>query len=388
MSRRSRRWQHQRGAVRRPGAIGHAPGTVSVDPHAPQPVIRVIAYGPDTFQELKVASVDELAPHLGRAPVTWINVDGLGNAAVVQQLGQLFHLHPLALEDVVNTHQRSKCDDYGDVLFCVARMVQGPPLVSEQISFFVGPQVLLTFQEDLEGDSLEPVRERLRQNRGRIRHTGPDYLLYELIDAVIEGYFPLLEKYGDALDELDHEAPYPRIGQTLADIHRLRTDLLYLRRVIWPHRDALQSLLRGGHRQISAETLLYLRDCYDHVAQLIDILEIYRENCTDLRDFFYSKLSNRTNEIMRMLTIISTLFLPMTFIAGVYGMNFDFMPELHWLLGYPLSLALMTGVGVGFTVFFWRRGWLRSSEPQVLPEPVPIDSNASAGNGGETRPGG
>ncbi|MDZ4686233.1 MAG: magnesium/cobalt transporter CorA [Planctomycetaceae bacterium] len=376
MSRRSRRWQHKRGSVRRPGAMGQAPGTFSVDPNAPQPVITVIAYGPDQHSELPVKSVDDIAGLLGKTPVTWINVDGLGNAAVIQQLGRIFHLHPLALEDVVNTHQRSKCDDYGDVLFCVARMVQGPPLVSEQISFFVGPTWLLTFQEDVQGDSLEPVRERLRQHRGRIRQAGPDYLLYELIDAIIEGYFPLLEKYGDVLDELDREAPYPQIGRKLSEIHHLRSDLLYLRRVIWPHRDALQSLLRGGHKQISSDTLLYLRDCYDHVAQLIDVLEIYRENCTDLRDFFYSKLSNRTNEIMRMLTIISTLFLPMTFIAGVYGMNFDFMPELHWRLGYPLSLVLMAAVGIGFTTFFWRRGWLRSSEPHQTAEDATAASDA------------
>jgi magnesium transporter len=377
MFRRSRRWQPKRGSLRRPGVFGAAPGTVHADPHAPQPVITVIAYGPDRFHEQQLASVDELTSLLNQAAVTWINIDGLGNADVIQQLGRTFHLHPLALEDVVNTHQRSKTDDFGDVLFCVARMVQGPPLVSEQISFFVTAKVVITFQEDVKGDSLEPVRERLRQNRGRIRHAGPDYLLYELLDAVIEGYFPLLEKYGDVLDDLDREAPYPQIGRKLSEIHRLRTDLLHLRRVIWPHRDALQSLLRGGHKQISAETLLYLRDCYDHVAQLMDILEIYRENCTDLRDFFYSKLSNRTNEIMRMLTIISTLFLPMTFIAGVYGMNFDNMPELHWKYGYAFSLVLMAMVGIGFTAFFWRRGWLRSSEPKAAPQvPPPLSDHA------------
>jgi len=377
MARRSRRWRHDRAAVRRTGTTGHAPGTVNVDPHAPQPVITLISYGPDQFHEQPLRSLDELPALLDKAPVTWLNIDGLGNAAVIQQLGRLFHLHPLALEDVVNTHQRAKCDDYGDILFCVARMVQGPPLVTEQISFFVGPRGLVTFQEDIAGDSLEQVRERLRQNRGRIRQAGPDYLLYELLDAVIENYFPVLESYGEVLDELDREAPYQQIGRKLHDIHRLRSDLLYLRRVIWPHRDALQSLLRGGHRQVSAETLLYLRDCYDHVAQLIDILEIYRENCTDLRDFFYSKLSNRTNEIMRMLTIISTLFLPMTFIAGVYGMNFDWMPELRWTLGYPLSLLLMAAVGMGFIVFFWRRGWLRNSEPAPVEEPArePNDNN-------------
>jgi magnesium transporter len=357
-----KRWRQQRRSVRRPGSLLAAPGTVTADPSAPQPVIQLIAYGPTQFHEETLRTVDQIAPHLGRSAVTWVNVDGLGNADVIQQLGRLFRLHPLALEDVVNTHQRAKCEDYGDVLFLVARMVQGPPLQAEQISFFVGKKFLLTFQEDLQGDSLEPVRERLRNNRGRVRHTGPDYLLYELLDAAIDGYFPVCEFYGEELDRIDEAATPQRIGDTLNEIHRLRNDLLYLRRIMWPHRDALQSLLRGGHPVIEADTLIYLRDCADHTAQLIDILEIYRENCLDLRDFFYSKLSNRTNEIMRMLTLIATLFMPLSFFAGVYGMNFRHMPELEWPWGYPLALTVMACVAASFLTYFWRKGWLRSSE--------------------------
>lgn len=369
MSKRAKHWSQRKRSVRRPVERNAAPGTIHVDPNAPQPRMTLIAYGPDTFHEQGIARVDEIAALRGRCAVIWVNVDGLGSADVILELGRMFHLHPLALEDVVNTHQRAKCDDYGDTLFCVARMVAGPPLASEQISFFIGRDFVITFQEDREGDSLEPVRQRLRHNRGRIRCAGTDYLLYELFDSVIEGYFPVLESYGDRLDELDRDGSYRETGQKIAEIHQLRSDLLYLRRVIWPHRDALQSLLRGGHTQIKIETQLYLRDCYDHVAQLIDILEIYRENCSDLRDFFYAKLSNRTNEIMRVLTIISTLFLPMTFVAGVYGMNFDWMPELRWAWGYPLSLAIMGGIGVAFLAFFYRRGWMQSSEMvAVAPE--------------------
>ncbi len=334
------------------------------DPDAPQPSMSVLSYGPEEVREQRLTNPNELPALLGRLPVTWIDIDGLGNADVVQQLGKQFGLHPLALEDTVNTHQRAKVDDYGDILYIVMRMVQGPPLASEQISFFVGRNFVITFQEGLEGDCLNAVRDRIRQRRGRVRDAGPDYLLYELLDAVIDGYFPVLERYGVRLDELDALAETASIGHTLAELHAVRRDLLFLRRVVWPLRDASLSLLRGGHSVITHDTQVYLRDCYDHATHLIDILEIYRETCTDLRDFYYSKLSNRTNEIMRTLTIITTLFMPLTFIAGVYGMNFKYMPELEWPYGYPLSLALMAAISVAFFYFFWRKGWLRSAEPK------------------------
>lgn len=366
MGHRGQRWRPRRGSVRRPTVPHAPPGTITADPHAPQPVMRLIAYGPDAFHEQPVHRVSDIREQLGKRPVTWIDVDGLGNAEIIKQLGELFQLHPLAIEDVVNTHQRAKCEDYGDVLFLVARMMQRHDAPSEQISFFVGNGFLLTFQEEVEGDCLEPVRERLRQNRGRIRHQGPDYLLYELLDAVIDGYFPILEHYGDRLDDLDVPKPHNQIGDTLQELHRLRVDLLGLRRIVWPHRDAVQALMRVGHVQIASETVAYLRDCYDHTIQLIDILEIYRESCADLRDFHYSQLSNRTNEIMRMLTLIATLFMPMTFIAGVYGMNFDWMPELHQRWGYPFALSVMACSATGFVYFFWKRGWLQSTEPRNL----------------------
>lgn len=364
MSRRSHRWSHQRRSLRRPQTMHADPGSIQIDPASAASVLSLVAYGPTDFQEQKLSNVQEITTWRGRFPVLWINVDGLGSADFITQLGQQFQLHPLALEDAVNTHQRAKCDDYGDVLFCVARMMQGPPLVSEQLSIFVGPDFVLTLQEEREGDCLDAVRQRLRQNRGRIRSLGPDYLLYELIDAVVESYFPVLQGYGTRLDELDQISSYREITQKLRAIHELRQDLLYLRRVIWPHRDALLALQRNNEHLLSRESQLYLRDCYDHVVQLIDILEIYRESCSDLRDFVYARLSNRTNEIMRVLTIISTLFLPMMFIASIYGMNFDDMPELHWTWGYPFSIVIMAAVCIGFLVFFKRRGWLQSSEPE------------------------
>jgi magnesium transporter len=361
----SRRIRRKHSLGRRPLA-GTVPGTITVDPAAPQPVTTVLAYGPQKLVDRSLPDLQPVAGLLNDYRVTWINVDGLGNADLIQQLGRQFGLHPLALEDTVNTHQRAKADEFGDVLYVVLRMVQGPPLVTEQISFFVGSNFLITFQEDLEGDSLNSVRDRIRFKRGRIRDTGPDYLLYELLDAVVDGYFPVLERYGEWLDELDDMAESTRIGQTLADLHAVRRDLLYLRRVVWPLRDVMLALLRGGHSQITPETQVYLRDCYDHATQLIDILEIYRETCSDLRDFYYAKLSNRTNEIMRTLTVIATVFMPLSFIAGLYGMNFDHIPELHWRWGYPLCLSLMASSAGGFMYFFWRKGWLRSAEQRPV----------------------
>jgi len=365
--------RHPKYSIKRRGVAGAVPGTVTADPCAPQPEITQITYGPQDFHERILPDVRQLNRADAKAAVTWINVDGLGNAEVIQQLGQKFGLHPLALEDTINTHQRAKADDYQEVLYVVIRMVQGPPLATEQISFFVGCNFLLTFQEGMKGDCLNAVRDRIRHRRGRIRDFGPDYLFYELLDAVIDSYFPVLERYGELLDDLDAQAASTTMAQTLMELHYIRRDLLFLRRIVWPIRDVMMSLLRGGHSHISADTQVYLRDCYDHAAHLIDILEVYRETCSDLRDFYYSKLSNRTNEIMRTLTVIATVFMPLSFIVGLYGMNFDNMPELHWRWGYQMALVLMAGTAAGFLYFFWRKGWLKSAEPRALSESPSVE---------------
>jgi magnesium transporter len=366
------RHRHPKYSLKRRGSVGAVPGTIVADPAAPQPEISAIAFGPQQFIERDVKDVRELTEIIGKHPVTWINVDGLGSAETIQQLGKQFGLHALALEDTVNTHQRAKADEFRDVLFVVMRMVSGPPLVTEQISFFVGRNFVLTFQEGMKGDCLNAVRERIRNHRGRICDAGPDYLFYELLDSVIDGYFPVLERYGELLDDLDSQVATSRLAQTLTELHLIRRDLLFLRRIVWPIRDVMMSLLRGGHPQISPDTQIYLRDCYDHAAHLIDILEIYRETCSDLRDFFYSKLSNRTNEIMRTLTVIATVFMPLSFIAGVYGMNFDWMPELKWPWGYPMCLGMMGATALGFLFFCWRKGWLKSAEPRAFRDPMPM----------------
>lgn len=339
-----------------------AAGTIAVDPHAKPPVVQVITYGPTEFHEERIDDLSRLHDHVGHLPVTWVNVDGLGDAETLHRLGEMFHLHPLALEDVVHSHQRAKVEEYGERLFIVARMVSVHPyLESEQISFFLGPKFVLSFQENVAGDSLDPVRNALRKGLGRLRQSGPDYLLYALLDAVIDGYFPVMEHYGDRLDTLDEALSGTQADwQAVREIHHIRSELLQPRRAIWPHRDAVNALLHTGSALISHDTTLYLRDCYDHTIQIIDVLEVYRESCSDLRDYYYTLIGNRTNETMRTLTIIATIFMPLGFITGVYGMNFEQMPELRWKHGYLFALSLMALVTLGLAALFWKRGWLTS----------------------------
>jgi magnesium transporter len=346
------------------------PGTICPDPAEPPATIDVIAYGGDDFIEQKVATPAEAHQYVGQRQVTWINVEGLGDARQIEQFGDLFGLHRLALEDVVSVHQRAKIETYGDVLFIVLRMIHcgenGSRCGTEQISLFVAANWLLTFQEGHPGDSFDRVRTRLREASGKIRNLGTDYLAYALIDAVIDNYYPVLESYAERLDELEDLVLETAGRRVMDQLHEVKSDLLVLRRAIWPLRDAIALLAREEHPRISDNTRLFLRDCYDHVVQVVELVETYRELTADLRDLFMSSLSNRINETMRVLTIFSTLFIPLTFIAGIYGMNFDFdaghkplnMPELHWFWGYPLALVLMGATAVAMLSYFYRRGWI------------------------------
>jgi len=346
--------------------------------------MQVFSYGPAEIHEREITDVSELELIVGQQPVTWLNVDGVGHAGTVEQIGRTFGLHPLALEDVVHVHQRAKVEAYDGLLFIVARMVRivdrcdasagdrhphsstpVPCLDTEQLSIFLGSNFVITFQEEGDEDCLEPLRERLRKNLGRLRHAGPDYLAYGILDAVTDGYFPVLEWYSDELDRVEDALDANYDPQELRRIHTIRSDLLTLRRAAWPLREALQNLQRDTHSGIMPETRIYLRDCYDHTVQILDVLETYREICADLREFYFSTLSQRTNEIMKVLTIISTIFIPLSFVAGIWGMNFDpdsspwNMPELRWRYGYPSALGFMLLVVAALFYFFWRRGWLR-----------------------------
>jgi magnesium transporter len=347
-----------------PGAM---PGTVAVDPQGARPVVRVMAYGPDELEEREVDDLDSLAKLVGRSPVTWVDVQGLGDAETITRLGEIFQLHPLALEDVVNTHQRPKVEDYGQFLFVVVRMiVPGERLDTEQVSLFLGANFVITFQER-PGDCLDPVRKRLRQATGRVRSAGADYLAYALLDAVVDAYFPAMEQYGEWLDTLDTEISAQPGSNVVVRVHQMRNDLLMLRRAIWPFRDDIGGLVREPNPLVSEETRVFLRDCYDHTVQIIDLVETSREMCSDLRDYYLSTVNNRMSEVMKVLTIMATIFIPLGFIAGVYGMNFDpgasgwNMPELGWSFGYPFALGLMAAVAGGQLWYFWRRGWLGRS---------------------------
>jgi magnesium transporter len=370
VSRKHRRKPPRDLRIHRRTAPGAPPGSVVTDPSQPAPVIYVIGFGPGGLIEREVKSPDEAYALVGQQAVTWINVEGLGDAKVIERFGELFNLHRLALEDTVNVHQRAKVEDYSDALFIVLRMVDGGEpggrCSTEQISMFVGSNWLLTFQEGRPGDSFNRVRTRLREGSGKVRQLGSDFLAYSMIDAVIDNYYPVLEVYAERLDELEDAVMDPRARTTIDKLHEVKADLLVLRRAIWPVRDAMALLAREEHPRITDNTRLFLRDCYDHVVQLVELIETYRELTADLRDLYMSSISNRINETMRILTIYSTLFIPLTFIAGVYGMNFDWasgtkplnMPELHWYYGYPMAVVIMLSTAIGMLIYFYRRGWI------------------------------
>jgi magnesium transporter len=378
--RKSHRHGGRKPLFHRRAGHGAAPGTLAVDPNAPRPVVRLLAYDAQTCVErdlCKPADLDELAEFVDRYGVTWINVEGLGDAEIVRRLGKIFGLHPLALEDVLNDHQRSKVEQYGEHLFIVARMLEGgASLENDQLAMFLGQRFVVTFQH-LVGDCFDPVRDRLRQNRGVIRSSGPDYLAYALLDSVVDSYFPVLEIIGDEIESLEDAIISNAGGEVISRIHDIKGKLRLLRRAIWPLREALHVLVRDPIPVIRDETRVYLRDCSDHTFQIIDLVETYRELAGDLLDLYHSSLSNRMNEVMQVLTVIATIFIPLTFIAGVYGMNFDpnvspwNMPELRWYLGYPLIWGVMLCVAGGLLWFFQRKGWLPGFRARRPPRETP-----------------
>ena len=372
---KNRKHKRKRWVERHPGAA-KAPVAPAHEPQPAASVIDVFVYSPTELIEQRVQSVAEIKAFQERYPILWVNVDGLADTGVIHEIGKLFGLHPLALEDVVHLHQRAKVEEYGDTTFVTARMVQYTDhLETEQISFFLGRNYVLSFQERPGKDCIDTVRERLRRGLGRPRTGGPDVLLYHLLDAVIDGYFPVLEQYGERLEQLEEEATLIPDNSVVTKIHALKTDLLTVRRAIWPHREMVNVLVRDENSLIKPETRLFLRDCYDHTVQIIDLVETYRELAADVRDLLLTSVSHRLNEVMKVLTIISTIFLPLTFIVGIYGMNFDTsvspwnMPELRWYYGYPFAYGVMAAVTGFFVWLFHRKGWIgRGRRPTDLPK--------------------
>jgi len=345
---------------------GAPPGSIVVHEGALPSCINVMAYGPDDVMSKDGIAVDDIPALVARWPVVWIDVTGLGTAEVIEGLGRIFRLHSLALEDAVSISQRPKVEDYEDFTFIVCNMIHADGVLeTEQVSIFVGDGFVLTLQER-PGDCFGPIRDRIRKGRGRLRREGPDYLAYALIDSLVDNYFAPVERYGDLIEKLELDVVENTRKSVVGQIHASRRDLFLLRKTIWAQREMLAALSRESYVGFSESTQIYLRDCYDHTVQLLDMTETYRDFATNLFELYLSTVSNRMNEIMKVLTIIATIFMPMGVIASIYGMNFDRakspwnMPELDWYLGYPFALALMALVAIGMLIMFWRRGWIGS----------------------------
>lgn len=341
-------------------APGAQPGVVRPAPDALPPSIDIIQFNADEHIRHMDVPVAEVANLISSQLVTWVNVTGLGDAETITSLGHQFGLHGLVQEDIANVHQRAKVEEFDDHLFIVARMVSFEEhLATEQLSMILGRQFVLTFQER-PGDCLGPVRSRLKKKQGRLRDAGADYLAYAILDAVIDGYFPVLDMYTQKLDDMEEHMVALKSKHVIARIHRLRSEFYMLRKAVWPHRELFNSLVRDTGNRFDKETLAYLRDCYDHTIQIIDSVDTCREIASDIRDYHFAQVGLRQNEIMKVLTIVSSLFIPLGFIAGLYGMNFEGMPELKWSFGYPLVLTVMGSVASGMMFYFWKRGWLKT----------------------------
>ncbi|MGD1941806.1 MAG: magnesium/cobalt transporter CorA [Leptolyngbyaceae cyanobacterium] len=362
-------------------APGSIPGTLNIPEDAEPTELAFISFDADKAVRKKLQSPEECLPYLEQNIVAWLDVRGLGTEAILQQVGSTFSLHPLVLEDVVNVPQRPKLEFYEDHLLMIVHMVRPPKkghgFSPEQVGFIIRNNVLLTMQEESLWDCFDPVRDRIQRNLGFVRQRGAGYLAYTLLDNIVDGYFPVLEQYGEYIEELEEEVVMRPSRKTLEKIHDLRRELLMLRRYIWPQRTVINTLIRDGSDYLTQENRIYLQDVYDHIIQILDILETYREVSSSLMDVYLSSVSNRMNDVMKLLTVISTIFIPLTFIAGVYGMNFDHsaspfnMPELDWYWGYPLCLGVMAAISIILVVFFWRQGWFEN-----FAAPPPSESDA------------
>ncbi|MGH1359709.1 MAG: magnesium/cobalt transporter CorA [Burkholderiaceae bacterium] len=344
-----------------PGAM---PGTLAASADANRTMINTIVYDAGSCTAESDCPVSSLQSKIASGKVLWVDVVGLADVGAIEQIGRLFGIHALALEDVVNTHQRPKVEEFDSHLFVVMKMPNpGADSATEQLSMFFGEGFVLTFQE-LAGDCFGPVRQRIEKSKGRIRRSPSDYLAYALIDTAIDSYYPMLEQYGSELETLEDAIDAKSSVHQPEKLHRVRRQLMAARRVIWPLREMVSALVREESTLVTESTRVYLRDCYDHSIQLLEIVETYREIAAALQEVILARTSARLNDVMKVLTLISTVFIPLSFITGLFGMNFDRsaspwnMPELGWRFGYPLALSVMALMVLGMTFFFWRKGWL------------------------------
>ena len=323
--------------------------------------IRIIDYDEAQFQEKEAKTVEECFPFKDKPTVTWINIDGVHQVDIIEKIGNHFNIHPLVSEDIVNTGQRPKMEDFVNYIFVILKMLYYDEKINEtkaeQISLILGSNFVISFQEN-EGDVFDPIRERIRSDRGRIRKMGADYLAYALIDTIVDNYFIILEKLGEKIEEIEDELVTNPALETLQTIHSLKREMIFLRKSVWPLREVISRLERWESPLIDKSLNIYLRDVYDHTIQVIDAIETFRDTLSGLIDIYLSSVSNRMNEIMKVLTIIATIAIPLTVITGIYGMNFQFMPELQLQWSYPLVLLAMLTLGILMIRYFRRKKWI------------------------------
>lgn len=322
--------------------------------------ISVIDYDQSFCEERKVDKIEDCYEYKEKDTITWINIDGVHDLGIIEKIGKKFELHPLVLEDIGDTAQRPQLEDFHDHIFIVLKMLyynaKKEEIIVEQVSIIFGSNYVISFQEQ-EGDVFDSIRERLRQGKGRVRKMGADYLAYTLIDAIVDNYFLILESFGEDLEKIEENLASNPGPDVLTVIHRLKRDAILLRKAIWPLREIISGLQRVESSLIKENTLIYFRDVYDHTIQVIDTTEAFRDMVSGMLDIYLSSVSNRMNEVMKVLTIFASIFIPLTFVAGVYGMNFKYMPELEWHWAYFAVLGFMALVGITMVLYFKRKKW-------------------------------
>jgi magnesium transporter len=325
------------------------------------PTIRVLDFDEGHFEEREIARFDQCLRYKDKPTSTWISIEGIHQTEIIEKLGQCFDLHPLALEDILNTDQRPKLDDYESYICVILKTLsydeKTEQLKAEQISIILGSTYVISLQES-QGNIFDPVRDRLRKGMGRIRKQGPDYLAYALLDAIVDQYFLVLEKIGERIEGLEETLMTDANPETAKAIHHLKRNLILLRKSVWPVREVISRLEVGESSLIENRTRLFFRDVYDHIVHVIDTIETFRDMASGMIDVYLSSTSNKLNEVMKVLTVIATIFIPMTFFVGVYGMNFRFMPELGWPWAYPVLWLFMIALGVSMVAYFRKKKWL------------------------------
>ncbi|HMB46083.1 MAG TPA: magnesium/cobalt transporter CorA [Candidatus Methanoperedens sp.] len=323
--------------------------------------ISLMDYDESHFLEKEVKQVEESFPFKDKPTVTWINIEGIHEIEIIEKIGQYFGVHPLILEDILNTEKRPKMEDFETYIYVTLKMLKqidnSDKILSEQVSLIIGTNFVISLMESKD-DIFDTIKDRIRSGKGHIRKMGSDYLAYSLIDAIVDNYFVIMEKFGEKIESMEEELVKNPTPGTLKSIHDTQRELMILRKSVWPLREVVNKMLRGESTLIHESTLIYLRDVYDHTIEVIDMIEGLREMVSRMFDIYLSSISNKLNEIMKVLTIIATIFIPLTFIVGVYGMNFEYMPELKWRWGYPVIWTIIVFIGIYMLNYFRKKKWI------------------------------